>query len=351
MQIYNTIGIMSGTSLDGLDMVWVKFWFDRDWQFKIQKAETLPYNSELKNNLANAQHLSGIDLIILSKEFGKFIGTSINRFIADIDGKIDFIASHGHTVFHQPEKGITLQIGDGHEITTITGITTICDFRSQDVALGGQGAPLVPIGDKLLFSNYEYCLNIGGFANISFENGNSRFAFDICPANIVLNTLANKLGYDFDKDGEIAKSGNLCIELYDELNQIEYYRKPFPKSLGREWLEDTFLPIIEKYTISIEDKLNTVCNHVAFQIAESTKNTQNKNILVTGGGAYNKFLIDLLKQKSQHQIVIPESLIIEYKEALIFAFLGLLKVKNQINCLASVTGAKRDSSCGVKYNF
>ncbi|OFX86874.1 MAG: anhydro-N-acetylmuramic acid kinase [Bacteroidetes bacterium GWF2_33_16] len=349
MQFYNAIGIMSGTSLDGLDIVWTQFWFDSQWKFTIKKAITYKYEASLKFKLTNAPLLNGFELLSLNKEFGKYIGLRINDFLKDIDTKIDFIASHGHTVFHQPDKGITLQIGDGNEITTRTGITTICDFRSKDVALGGQGAPLVPIGDKLLFSDYDYCLNIGGFANISFDKNSTRLAFDICPANIVLNSLANKLGFDFDKNGEMAHSGNLCNEMYDELNEIEYYRKPFPKSLGREWNENIFLPILEKYTISIEDKLNTVCHHIAFQIAESTRFVPSGKMLITGGGAFNTFLIDVLKQKTKNQIIIPENTIIEYKEALIFAFLGLLRVNNQINCLASVTGAKRDSICGVIY--
>jgi len=349
MQIFNVIGIMSGTSLDGLDIVWVQFWFENSWKFKIKKAITNSYNTIIRANLLSAQKLSSIDLLLFNKEYGRFIGTSINSFIKDIDSKIDFIASHGHTIFHQPEKGLTLQIGDGNEIAAITGITTICDFRSLDVALGGQGAPLVPIGDKLLFSEYDYCLNIGGFANVSFEKNNIRYAFDVCPANIVFNSLANKLGFDFDKNGEIARSGNFCEELYYELNQIDYYKKQHPKSLGREWLENGFLPIIDKYTISIEDKLNTICYHISYQIAESIRDVKPGKVIITGGGAYNSYLIELLKQKSDNQIIIPENNIVEYKEALIFAFLGLLRTTNQINCLASVTGAKRDSSCGVIY--
>lgn len=349
MQIYNAIGIMSGTSLDGLDIVWVQFWFESSWKFKIKKATTLPYKQAFRDQLSNAQQLTGFDLCNLDKEFGRLIGTSVHDFIKGIESKIDFIASHGHTVFHQPDKGLTLQIGDGNEIAATNGITTICDFRSLDVALGGQGAPLVPIGDRLLFADYDFCLNIGGFANISFEKDNYRLAYDICPANIVLNNLSNKLGFEFDKNGDIARSGNLCDELYQELNELGYYKLSFPKSLGREWLETSFLPILNKYTISIEDKLYTVCHHIANQIGESTKTSKSGKLLITGGGAYNTYLIELIEHKTNNQIVIPENNIIEYKEALIFAFLGLLKITNQVNCLASVTGANRDSSCGVIY--
>ncbi len=350
MQTYNAIGIMSGTSLDGLDLVWVQFEFNKVWKFEIKNANTINYDSEIRTNLLNATHLSGLDLLKLSKDFGRFIGKNSNDFIKGIDCKIDFIASHGHTVFHQPEKRITLQIGDGNEIATSTGLQTICDFRSLDVALGGQGAPLVPIGDRLLFADYDFCLNIGGFANISFEKDNKRLAYDICPANIIMNHLVKPLGHEFDKNGEISRSGNFCTELYQELNELDYYKLAYPKSLGREWLEGSFLPILNKYNITTEDKLNTICNHIAYQIVKSTDSLQVGKILITGGGAYNSYLIELISNKSKHQVVIPETQIVEYKEALIFAFLGLLKINNQINCLASVTGAQRDSCCGVIYN-
>ncbi|MGE0089226.1 MAG: anhydro-N-acetylmuramic acid kinase [Bacteroidales bacterium] len=350
MQTYNAIGIMSGTSLDGLDIVWVQFEKNNLWNFKIKKSTTIKYSSELSSKLLYANQLTGLDLVKLSKDFGRFIGTNVNDFIKDFDCKIDFIASHGHTVFHQPDKGITLQIGDGNEIVTTTGLQTICDFRSLDVALGGQGAPLVPIGDRHLFADFDFCINIGGFANISFEKDNKRLAYDICPANIVLNHLVKPIGHEFDKDGEIARSGNFCKELYQELNELDYYELSFPKSLGREWLEGNFFPVLDKYDITTDDKLNTVCYHIANQIVKSTNLFQSGKILITGGGAYNSYLIELIKNKSKHQLVIPDKQIVEYKEALIFAFLGLLKINNQINCMASVTGAQRDSCCGVIYN-
>ena len=348
MQQSVAIGIMSGTSLDGLDLVLVRFTHQNKWDFEILKSTTIDYDNYWVEKLSHAPALNGFDLIKLSKDFGAYIGTCVNNFLIDVSVPIHFIASHGHTVFHQPDKGITLQIGDGQEIATKTKITTICDFRSKDVALGGQGAPLVPIGDKLLFSDYGCCINIGGFANISFDTNETRIAYDICPANIVLNHLSGIIGHKFDKNGEISQKGNFNQQLFNELNSISYYEKLYPKSLGREWLETHFFPILNKYAITTEDKLNTVSHHVAFQISQSLKNKEGK-ALVTGGGAFNRFLIDLIKQNSNSEITIPENNIVEYKEAIIFAFLGLLRFINQTNCLASVTGATKDSCCGVLF--
>lgn len=351
MQSYKAIGVMSGTSLDGLDIVLCEFSFQSKWSFSILKNTTLEYSEKWKEKLFNAPNLSGINLSILNKQFGQYIGESISDFIKNIDFKIDLIASHGHTVFHQPEKKLTLQIGDGNEIAATTGITTISDFRSLDVALGGQGAPLVPIGDKLLFPEYDYCINIGGFANISFDKDNTRFAYDICPANIVLNSLANTLGFSYDKDGELGRSGDINNKLLTELDKLNYYHKQYPKSLGKEWLDTSFTPILTKFKIPIKDQIRTIYEHIAEQISNSLPNNNNYKTLITGGGAYNNFLIELIKQKTKSEIIIPNNIIIEYKEALIFAFLGILRFGNKINCLSSVTGATRDSSGGVIFYY
>lgn len=348
MQQALAVGIMSGTSLDGLDLVLVRFTFKNKWNFGILKSTTIGYNNVWVDKLSKAYKLDGYELLELHKNYGRYIGNHVNDFLTNIPEPVDFIASHGHTVFHRPDKGITLQIGDGQEIATKTNITTICDFRAKDVTLGGQGAPLVPIGDKLLFSDYDYCINIGGFANISFDSYGKRVAYDICPANIILNHLSNSIGHAYDKNGEISSKGNFNHQLFNELNSISYYQKPYPKSLGREWLENNFFSIINKYSIPAEDKLNTVSQHIAFQISRSINNKKGK-VLVTGGGAYNTFILDLIKQSSDNQVDIPSKTIIEYKEAIIFAFLGLLRLTNQPNCLASVTGADRDSSGGVVF--
>lgn len=351
MQSYQVIGVMSGTSLDGLDIVLCKFIFNNNREFEILKSETIEYDSSWKRNLSKAHALSGLDLLLLHKEYGRFIGQSINQFMDNSTETIDFIASHGHTVFHQPEKQITLQIGDGAEIAATTNITTISDFRSLDVALGGQGAPLVPIGDELLFSEFDFCINLGGFSNISFNENNKRLAYDICPANIVLNFLANKLGLAYDKNGTLGKDGNINKDLLEKLNNLKYYNLTYPKSLGREWLNEVFLPIIEQSKISIYDQIRTVYEHIACQISLSLNTSEKSKTLITGGGAYNNFLIELIKQKTNSNIIIPDKNIIEFKEALIFALLGVLKFTNQINCLSSVTGARKDSSGGTVYRL
>lgn len=349
MQTYKAIGIMSGTSLDGLDIVLCKFSFSKTWHFEIEHFSTVEYSAEWHKKLESAPILHGLELSLLHKEFGKFIGDSVNEFLKTIGSKIDLIASHGHTVFHQPDKRLTLQIGDGQEIATATGIKTICDFRSKDIALGGQGAPLVPIGDKLLFSEYDYCLNIGGFANVSFTENENRLAFDICPANIILNYLANKSGHAFDNNGALGTLGNINSELLQQLNSIEYYHKNYPKSLGKEWLESTFIPILNSSEISLHNKLRTVYEHLAIQISSVLNSKKQCKTLITGGGAYNKLLMNLIKHKTKSELIIPDLKIVEYKEALIFALLGILRDINQINCLSSATGAKCDSSTGIIY--
>lgn len=347
MKSYLVIGVMSGTSLDGLDIALCEFTYKNKWEFIIHKSETIHYSNLWKERLSQANTLSGIDLLKLDKEYGRFIGTSINSFLNNTNHKINFIASHGHTVFHQAEKGLTLQIGAGSEIASTTSINTIYDFRSLDVALGGQGAPLVPIGDELLFSEYDYCLNIGGFANISFKEKNKRLAYDICPANIILNSLAQKLNHEFDKDGKLGQSGNINNVLLKKLNNINYYHLPYPKSLGKEWLDDIFTPILNSSNIPILDQITTLYEHIANQITKTLDTNNTSKILISGGGAYNKYLIERIKQKTNTQIIIPKPQIIEFKEALIFAFLGLLRFNGKINTLASVTGAKKDSSGGT----
>lgn len=350
MTTYNAVGVMSGTSLDGLDIVLCNFTYDKHWSFEIIKSETIKHSEEWKNKLLNAPVVLGYDLSILHKEFGKFIGESVLNFLKDTKTKVDLIASHGHTVFHQPEKKLTLQIGDGNEIAVTTNITTVSDFRSMDVALGGQGAPLVPIGDEILFNNYDYCINLGGFANISFKEKNKRLAFDICPANIILNFLANKLNHDYDKNGALGFLGKLDTKLLETLNKLDYYQRSHPKSLGKEWLIDEFIPALEASDISTKDKIRTVYEHVALQIAKVINSKEQSTALFTGGGVYNKFLINLIKQKTNSEIIIPDNQIIEFKEAIIFALLGILRLENKINCLASVTGAKRDCSGGIIHN-
>jgi anhydro-N-acetylmuramic acid kinase len=262
--------------------------------------------------------------------------------------KPDIIASHGHTIFHEPQKRIMFQIGDGAAIAAETGIDTVSDFRRLDIMLGGQGAPLVPIGDRLLFGDYDYCLNIGGFSNISFEKDGKRIAFDISPVNYVINHYSRQIGLEFDKDGEIAKKGKVDQKLLDELNALPYYNQDGPKSLGREWVEKIIYPMLESKGMKLEDMLRTYYEHAAMQIAKVAKNGK---MLITGGGAFNKFLIERIDALTGCETVIPEKQIIDYKEALIFAFLGALYMADEASCLASVTGAKCDNIGGMLFKM
>ena len=345
----NVLGIMSGTSLDGLDLAVCSFDREADqWSWKILAAETIQYPEKWIRMLKSAPGLSGMDLQFLHQEFGQYIGIESGAFLASAGLPVELIASHGHTVFHQPESFFTLQIGDPQSIATTTGIRTVGDFRKLDVLLGGQGAPLVPVGDEHLFSQYDYCLNLGGFANISYREGNKRLARDICPVNIILNHLSHELDMPYDKNGEAGRSGNICAGLLEKLDSLPYYHTKGPASLGREWFEAGFLPCFNGFSIPVTDAMRTVYEHIGIQISNALK--KDASVLVTGGGAYNQYLTDLICQHSQSRFVIPESMLIDFKEAMIFAFLGLMRTMNEINCFASVTGAAKDSCCGVVFN-
>lgn len=352
------IGLMSGTSLDGLDLAYVKIELNKGYHFEILETEALNYSDIWKNRLKEAFDISGEKLSLLDADYGKFLGEEVLNFIEKKEiEKIDFIASHGHTIFHNPADGYTLQIGNGVQLAAKINKKVICDFRTQDVALGGQGAPLVPIGDQLLFSEYDFCLNLGGFANISYENDFSRIAYDICPLNIVLNHYTRLEGLDFDDKGKLAANGNVNKDLLKELNSLDFYKEMEPKSLGYEFVIETVLPIIDKFDLDFKDVLATSIEHSAFQISEVinksidlSENVQRK-MLVTGGGAFNDYLISRIEALSQVEVVIPSKEIIEFKEALIFAFLGVLRNEEEVNCLASVTGARQDHSSGLIYNL
>ena len=340
---------MSGTSLDGLDIAFCSFNFLKNkWNYKIEKTVTIEYNDELKKQLSEIHTANAEEISFLNVNYGKWIGEEINEFlkINSIEN-VDLISSHGHTVFHQPQKGLTMQIGDGNAIAAETGLTVVSDFRSLDVALGGQGAPLVPVGDDLLFSDFDFCLNLGGFANISFNKNEKRIAFDICPVNIFLNFLANKAGKNYDRNGEMAAKGKLINSLSEKLNSLEFYQLAPPKSLGREWLEKEVLSIINLNN-SIPDLLHTCCEHVTDQISAvvNTNSKKENSVLATGGGAFNDYLIKRLKEKTKAEIVIPAPEIINYKEALIFAFLGVLRMEKRINVYSGVTGSLRDCCSG-----
>lgn len=350
---YNIIGVMSGTSLDGIDLAHLNFEITNGkWSFQILECETIGYSQKWIDQLKIAVGFSELELQKLNIDYTLLLGNIISDFIKKNKiENIDAVCSHGHTILHQPQNGITLQIGNLPEIASLCNQKVVCEFRVQDVLLGGQGAPLVPIGDRILFSDCDYCLNLGGFSNVSFEENGNRIAFDISPVNTVLNFYANQLGLDYDDKGEISRTGNVDSELLKELNQLEFYQKKYPKSLGFEFVKEAILPLIEKYPIAIEDKLATFTEHIAVQIALALPNKKN-NLFITGGGAYNDFMIERTQfHLPETKIVIPERKIIEFKEALIFGLLGVLKLRNEINTLSSVTGAKMDHSSGEIYTL
>lgn len=351
-ETYTIIGVMSGTSLDGIDLARINFTIKNEkWSYEILESETVSYSNDWLNKLKVAVGFSSEELLKLNEDYTDYLGNVINSFIAKYKvSNLDAVCSHGHTILHQPQNGFTLQIGNLPKIAEIINQKVVCDFRVQDVKFGGQGAPLVPIGDRILFSEYDYCLNLGGFSNVSFESNNKRIAFDISPVNTVLNFYANKLGLDYDDKGKISKSGKINLELLNELNALDYYKKSFPKSLGFEFVKEIVLPLIENYSISIEDKMQTFTEHIAFQTSLALPNKTGK-ILITGGGAYNDFLIEQMQFHLPNiEIIIPDNKTLEFKEALIFALLGVLKLRNEINVLSSVTGAEMDHSSGVVYN-
>ncbi|MDY0083692.1 MAG: anhydro-N-acetylmuramic acid kinase [Ignavibacteriaceae bacterium] len=344
----NVVGTMSGTSLDGLDICFVNFILtENKWNYKIHLAETIEYDDIIKDKLANAHLMDALSFSKLHFDYGKLLGKKIKGFIDKHSINPELISSHGQTIFHQPESGFTTQIGKGACIAAETGVDTICDFRSTDVALKGNGAPLVPIGDRYLFSEYDYCLNLGGFSNISYEENDKRIAYDICPVNFILNYYIKQRGKEFDKDGETARSGKVNKSLLEALNSLSYYSKAGPKSLGREDVEKDFFPLIDSFNLSAEDILSTYCEHIAVQIG---KEIRQGKVLVTGGGAFNKFLIERMQiNAAQCKYILPDEQTINFKEALIFAFLGVLYNYNLINCLSSVTGAESDSISGALY--
>jgi anhydro-N-acetylmuramic acid kinase len=348
---YRVTGLMSGSSMDGVDLACCDLtWDGHRWEYEILAAETLPYNDELLLKLKHACNWDRKEIAKLDLELGAHYAALLNGFHKKVKLQPDFIASHGHTILHDPNRGITLQAGNGRIIAERTGITLINDFRSEDVAQGGQGAPLVPLGDRLLFSEYEGCLNLGGFANISCENKDGkRIAYDLCPANMALNWVAALEGKAYDKDGEMARKGVISEELLGRLNQLDFYERKAPKSLGREWFLEQLLPLLQASKLSTSDLMSTLVEHIVFQISRGINEAGIGSLLITGGGALNQTLIKRLKGYTSASIVIPEESLLHYKEALIFSLLGVLKIRGEINCLASVTGGQKDISAGTIY--
>ena len=345
-QEYFIIGTMSGTSRDGLDLVYVKLSKAISWDYEILAAKTYGYSPTWFSKLGNAINLSDIKLAELNKDYSNFLADQILHFIKEFNiVKIDAVGSHGHTVIHQPDQGVTFQLGNLAMIADKINKPFICDFRIQDVLLGGQGAPLVPIGDQLLFHNYDACLNLGGFSNISIKKGNNIIAYDICALNTILNALANQINLPYDAAGAQARQGEIINPLYQELQELRYYDLLPPKSLGIEWVNAHVLVILKKYVDhNVRDLLHTYTIHSANQIAKSLNSISA--VLVTGGGAFNDFLISEIKNKVSCDVIVPSANLVDFKEAIIFAFLSVLKLRGEVNCLASVTGAKYDHSSG-----
>ncbi len=344
---FRVLGVMSGTSLDGIDLAYLAFTRENGWEASILKAETIPYPQKWVEVLKASAELSRPDIAALDEKYTDYLAEIIQQFIQKNKiEKLDAVCSHGHTVLHQPEEGFTVQIGNLPKLARLLQRKVVCDFRVQDVELGGQGAPLVSIGDRLLFRDYDYCLNLGGFANISTEIESHRIAYDICPVNTVLNEYASRLGFAFDRDGEIARNAKVNQNLLKELNALNFYQQKPPKSLGIEWVNSVIFPILEKSESTSEEIIATFTEHVAVQLSENIRHHSSQKVLVTGGGAFNTYLIELLQQKTKAQIILPQKNLIEFKEALIFGFLGVLRLDNEVNVLASVTGASKNHSSG-----
>ena len=337
---YRVLGLMSGTSLDGVDLAICSFTKNKNWHYKIEKSTTIKYSKYWLETLSNLHKKPEKIINEIDLKYGDFLSKICNKFLKN--EKIDYISSHGHTIFHQPENNFTLQIGNGNVISKNTKKITINNFRNLDVSLKGQGAPLVPVGDMLLFRKYKYCVNLGGFANVSIKKNNKIIAFDICPVNIILNYFSNLKGRAYDINGCMAQKGNLVPDLLKKLNSLQFYSKKYPKSLSREWVEKNIMPLIKNNT-KIEDVLHTLCEHIGIQIG---KLLNDKEALFTGGGVFNSYLLSRIKFYSKSKIIIPDKRTIEFKEALIFAFLGVLRARGEVNCLQSVTGAIKDNCSG-----
>jgi anhydro-N-acetylmuramic acid kinase len=349
---YRVLGLMSGTSLDGLDIVYCKLIHKKKkWKFEIINGSTLSYSAVWKKKLSGAHTLKATDLLSLHSEYGIFLGQSSKDFIAKHKiRKIDFISSHGHTIFHQPERNFTFQLGEIGAIHNASQLPVVADFRSLDVTMGGEGAPLVPIGDRYLFHDFDVCLNLGGISNLSAEVKGLRKAFDVCFVNMGLNYLSQQAGKEFDRNGELAAAGKINSSLLQKLAKVYTPLSKKRPSLGREGFEKWIQPLLKDKKISLNDRLRTFNESIAREISNAVPKSDKKiKLLATGGGAFNTFLIQLLKEKlkGRVEVIIPEKKIIDFKEALVFALLGVLRVRNEINVLKSVTGAKGDSSSGV----
>lgn len=344
---YTAIGVMSGSSLDGLDLAHCTFNLERGtWSFEVLKTTTVPYPTSFRQRLLTVMGGSALELAQLHRDLGNFIGTACAELLGG--GDVDLIASHGHTIFHKPSEQLTTQIGCGASIAAISGMPVVCDFRTKDVAMGGHGAPLVPLGEKLLFPVHDSFLNLGGIANLSIHHG-STTGYDIGICNQALNHLAEEAGQDHDRDGALARSGSLNNELLHALNTLPFYAQNKPRSLGREWFNEHMVRLIDDRRIPLLDRLRTVTVHIATMVAGELNEQDPTTVFVTGGGTHNGFLLELIRSMTRVGMVVPDREVVDFKEALIFALLGVLRLRGETNSLASVTGGARDSIGGAIY--
>jgi anhydro-N-acetylmuramic acid kinase len=343
------IGVMSGSSLDGLDLALCSF--DRSgtgMSYRIEAATTTPFPDGWTRRLLGAANASAFELAQLHRDLGRLIGERVRAFLQQ-HGQADLVASHGHTIFHQPDLGFTTQIGCGAQIAALTGLPSVVDFRTKDIALGGQGAPLVPLGERMLFDGFDAFVNLGGIANVSFHGNGNVTGYDVCTCNQALNALAGELGKPYDADGAIAASGTLHPALLAGLNAMPFLQRSVPRSLGRELFESDMLPLLNAKGLSVADRSRTCTEHIAQHLTQHLDRHAAKRVMVTGGGAHNRFLMDRMCSSTAAEIVVPDPLTVDYKEALIFALLGLLRWEGGTNTLRSVTGATRDSVGGAVY--
>lgn len=347
--VYNVIGLMSGSSLDGLDIAFVELTeIAGNWTFDLQAAACIPYSEEWLTRLKQAPQMSVPDFLQLHTAYGRYLGDSVNEFIESnqLHHRTHFIASHGHTVFHDPKTQTSFQLGDGASIAAITNLTVISDLRNKDIALGGQGAPIVPIADRMLWPSFQACLNIGGIANITINQDNP-IAFDICPANQVLNYYAQQAGKEYDDEGMMALEGIVHQSVLSQLSTLDYYQQSAPKSLANTYSAELIALL---NSLSTHDALATMVAHIAMETKRALAPyiKENDQLLITGGGAFNKYLVaEIQAAIPEVSVIVPEEMTIQYKEAIAMALFGALRWREEVNVLNSVTGASKNSVGGA----
>lgn len=370
------IGLMSGTSLDGIDAVISSI---EDTQENVQlhiiNANTYPYNSEILKKIRQALHdeASSSRLLCslnveLAYEYSKCVFAICEESGIDIHD-VDFIACHGQTIYHITENTnnevrSSLQLGDGSVLANLTNTTVVSNFRTADITVGGQGAPLVPFADYVLFQHNDktrLLQNIGGISNVTcLPKGGSKkevFAFDNGPGNMMIDYAMQKLfNKKYDNNGETAKQGDLISEMFDEILSLEYFNLEPPKSTGRELFGNHYTAtILEKYKhYSKHDIIATLSHITAFSIADSYKKFilstfTIDEVIISGGGAYNGYLLKLIKSYLDFEdVFILEEFgySSEYKEALAFLILGNETLEFNPSNIKNATGASKDVILG-----